>query len=219
MSSFMADSPTSDCQRTGSPRTSFAWRMEFSSSTGMSFRTKQHVKPPRAAFPCLVRSFLTRHSPPLTLRKRRKRTQNSFRSPPDIKSALQGERLRGKPIGDENGSNLQSDRDNEAGNFSPCREACRGTGRGASTHPRRGLRRLSFRRRYDRRAATGRSVSSRARPRSNWSDRRGWAGRHNLAGWPARRCRILWRRRRNLRDLPSWRHGILPETHYHWRDE
>jgi D-arabinose 1-dehydrogenase-like Zn-dependent alcohol dehydrogenase len=35
----------------------------------------------------------------------------------------------------------------------------------------------------------------------------------------ARWCRVLWRRRRNLRDLPSWRHGILPGPHYHWRDK
>jgi len=51
------------------------------------------------------------------------------------------------------------------------------------------------------------------------SNRRNRSRRHELAGRPARRCRILWWRRRNLPDLPSWRHSILPEPHYHWCDE
>ena len=61
------------------------------------------------------------------VKTRRKRTQNQFQIAREIKSAPRRE-ASGKSIGDKNGSNLQSDRDNEARNFSPCREACRGAG-------------------------------------------------------------------------------------------
>ena len=88
--------PTSSRRKSFSQRewwTSSAWRMEVSSKTGMSFTTKQHVKPPRLAFPRLATiprlGTVSSHG-----KTRRKRTQNRYQITREIKSALQGERLR-----------------------------------------------------------------------------------------------------------------------------